>query len=136
MARVGRIAGALLVETGGEFYLVGNTKAPCDWGAQGFEPPGEIDAVKRPFVRMQRSGAVTLADPYLVVELEGEALARSLGARMLIERNGSVSERLWRLALGADDADDAPAGGVAARWLVEVPEAVWRVVRDAVLRCV
>jgi hypothetical protein len=54
---------------------------------------------------------------------------------MLIERNGSVSERLWRAVLGVDDAGDAPRGPVAARWLLEVPESVWRVVRDAVLRC-
>jgi len=27
MARVGRLAGALLAETGGEFFLVGNTRA-------------------------------------------------------------------------------------------------------------
>jgi hypothetical protein len=135
MARVGRIAGALLVETGGEHYLVGNTKMPCDWEGHGFERPEEIDATRRPYVALRRSGTVEVGVPHLVVDLEGEELARELARRMLVERNGSVSERLWRLAIGADGVDDPPAGPVAARWLVEMPEPIWRMVRDSVLRC-
>ena len=49
MARVGRLAGALLAETEGRYFLVGNTKEPCDFRALGVEPPPEIDALKRPF---------------------------------------------------------------------------------------
>jgi hypothetical protein len=134
MARVGRLAGALLVEAGGDCWLVGNPKEPCDWASHGFEAPPEIDAVKRPWIRLQRSGDVRLAEPHLTVEMEGEALARELGRRMLIERNGSVSERLWRLVVGIEDGRDVPAQ-VPAQWLVDVPEQVWRVVRDGVLRC-
>jgi len=135
MARIGRLAGALLVETEGTFFLVGNTKEPCDWAAHGFEAPPKIDATERPWLRLQRVAEASVGEPHLVVELEGEALARELARRMLIERNGSVSDRLWRLALGVDDEDEAPRGGLSARWLVEVPEPVWLVVRDAVLRC-
>jgi hypothetical protein len=134
MARVGRLAGALLVEAGGDYWLVGNPKEPCDWGKHGFETPPEIDAAKNPSIRLQRSGDVLLAEPQLAVEMEGEALARELSRRMLIERNGSVSERLWRLVVGIEDGRDAPTR-VPAQWLVDVPEAVWRVVRDGVLRC-
>ena len=46
MARVGRLAGAILAESHGHYFLVGNTKAPCDWRKAGFEPPADIDAVK------------------------------------------------------------------------------------------
>jgi hypothetical protein len=135
MARVGRLAGALLVETRGDFFLVGNTKEPCDWAAHGFEAPPKIDATERPWLRLEQVAEASVAGPHLVLELEGEALAQELARRMLIERNGSVSDRLWRLALGVDDEDDVPSEGFSARWLVEVPEPVWRVVRDAVLRC-
>src|SRR5260370_19129343 len=135
MARVGRLAGALLVETEGAFFVVGNTKEPCDWAAHGFEAPPKIDATERPWLRLRQVARASVIGPHLVVELEGEALARELAGRMLIERNGSVSDRLWRLALGVDDEDDVPSSGLSARWLVEVPEPVWRVVRDAVLRC-
>jgi hypothetical protein len=134
MARVGRLAGALLVEAGGETWLVGNTKEPCDWSAHGFETPPEMDATKRPWIRLQRSGDVDLAEPHLVIDMDGEALARELARRMLIERNGSVSERLWRLVAGIEDGREVPAR-ISAQWLVDVPEAVWHVVRDAVLRC-
>jgi hypothetical protein len=150
MARVGRLAGAILVEAGGDYWLVGNPKEPCDWGAHGLEAPPEIDAVKSPAIRLQRSGDVRTAGPrpapsrevgpcylhgpQLAVEMDGEALARALGRRMLIERNGAVSERLWRLALGLEDGRDVPSV-VPAQWIVEVPDAVWRVVRDGVLRC-
>jgi hypothetical protein len=48
----------------------------------------------------------------------------------VIERNGSVSERLWRLVLG-----DAPAEVVDLRWLGQMPLQVWQVVRDTVLKC-
>ena len=137
MARVGRLAGAILAESRGEYFLVGNTKAPCDWGAAGFERPVEIDPGKRPFIRLARSGEVELGSPVLRVELEGEELATALAQRFVIERNGSVSERLWRLVVhrGDPDASDEPEGEIDARWLAEIPAPIWQVVRDAVLRC-
>ncbi|HVA80155.1 MAG TPA: hypothetical protein VNF29_04465, partial [Candidatus Binataceae bacterium] len=65
MARVGRLAGAILAESGGEFFLVGNTKEPCDFEAAGFESPGEIDALERRYIRLAPRRAVELAAPYL-----------------------------------------------------------------------
>ena len=135
MAQIGRLAGALLVETRDEWWLVGNTKEPCDWGAHGFEAPPEVDAMKRPYVRLQKAGKPNIGEPHLVVELEGEALARELATRLLVERNGSVSERLWRLVLGVEEPSEAQRGGVACRWLIEAPDPIWRIVRDSVLRC-
>ncbi|MGD0677353.1 MAG: precorrin-3B C(17)-methyltransferase [Polyangiaceae bacterium] len=137
MARVGRLAGAILAETDGEYYLVGNTKTPCDWRAAGFEPPTDVDATERPFVKLSRCGDPTLGSPWLALDVEGAALARALAARFVIERNGSVSDRLWRLVVhgGDPDADDPPEGEVDARWLGMIPAPVWQVVRDAVLRC-
>ena len=149
MARVGRLAGAILAETSGDYYLVGNPKQPCDWRAAGFERPIEIDARVAPVVRLARCGAPALAAPVLELDVEGEPLARLLADAFVIARTGSVSERLWRLVIGqfddadaadvADGADDAndthrPAV-IAARWLGEIPPAVWRIVRDTVLRC-
>jgi hypothetical protein len=131
MAAVGRLAGALLVHTGGDYFLVGDLKEPCDFAAAGFQPPGEIDAKARAYVRLQPTRAVTLAPPLLRLELEGEELAKLLAARLLIERNGSVSERLLRVvAHGHDSAAEVPA-----RWLAEMPEAAWRLIRDSVLKC-
>jgi hypothetical protein len=139
MARVGRLAGAVLVETAGEYFLVGHTKVPCDWSAAGFEPPAEL-AADRPFVRLARRGPgeVDLGSPFLTLPVEGEALARALAQRLTIERNGSVSERLWRLVVhgGHPDAGGQPEGAVDARWLGEIPAPIWQIVRDAVLRCV
>jgi hypothetical protein len=135
MARIGRLAGALIVQTRDEWWLVGNTKEPCDWSAHGFEPPPEIDAVARPCLRLQRAGSPSVGEPHLVVELEGEGLAREVARRLLVERNGSVSERLWRLVLGVDDVREASRGGIESRWFTEAPEPVWRIVRDSVLRC-
>jgi hypothetical protein len=140
MGRAYRLAGAVVAETGdGAYYLVGNTKQPCDWRALGFETPIEVDASKRTFVRLARAGEVTLAGPFLELGLEGEDLPRALADRFLIERNGSVSERLWRLVVGMGNPDaDPPSGDAAvdARWLGAMPTAVWQIVRDTVLRCV
>jgi hypothetical protein len=148
MARVGRLAGAILAETAGDYYLVGNPKQPCDWRAAGFEPPVEIDARARPAVQLARCGAPALAAPVLVLELEGEARPRLLADAFVIPRTGSVSERLWRLVIGQTDETDQTdqtdeAGGdpapppatIAARWLGELPPTIWRIVRDSVLRC-
>jgi hypothetical protein len=56
----------------------------------------------------------------------------------VIERNGSVSERLWRLVLagGDPDAEDEPRERIDARWLGEMPSPIWRMIRDTVLRCI
>ncbi len=136
MARVGRLAGALLAETGDEFFLIGNTKEPCDFEAAGFESPGEIDALERRYIRLAPRRAVELAAPYLRLDLEGEALARLLAERLLIERNASVSDRLWRLLIdpsGQEELSEDEA--VNVRWLAEIPAPIWEIVRDTVLRC-
>jgi len=136
MARVGRLAGALLAETGGEFFLVGNTKEPCDFEAAGFESPGEIDALERRYIRLAPRRAVELAAPYLRLELEGEALAALLAERLLIERNASVSDRLWQLLMDPSGQEELPEDeAVDARWLAEIPAPIWGIVRDTVLRC-
>jgi len=136
MARVGRLAGALLAETGGEFFLVGNTKEPCDFEAWGFESPGEIDALERRYIRLAPRRAVELAAPYLTLDLEGEALAALLAERLLIGRNASVSDRLWRLLMDPSGQDELPEDeAVDARWLAEIPAPIWGIVRDTVLRC-
>jgi len=136
MARVGRIAGAILAETGGEFFLVGNTKEPCDFEAAGFESPGEIDALERRYIRLAPRRAVELAAPYLRLELEGEALAALLAERLLIERNASVSDRLWQLLIDPSGQEELPEDeAVDARWLAEIPAPIWGIVRDTVLRC-
>lgn len=136
MARVGRLAGALLAESGGEFFLVGNTKEPCDFEAEGFESPGEIDARERRYIRLVPRGTVELAAPCLTLELEGEALAALLAERLLIERNASVSDRLWRLLMDPSGQEELPEDKVVdARWLAEIPALIWAIVRDTVLRC-
>lgn len=135
MARVGRLAGAILAETRSEFYLIGDTKVPCDWVAAGFDPPVERDARRCPFVRLSATRPIEITIPYLTVDVEDEALPRLLTEVFLIQRTGLVSERLWRLVAG-DDGDDAPCAEVVqARWLGEVPRSIWRIVRDTVLRC-
>jgi hypothetical protein len=138
MARVGRLAGAILAESNGEYFLVGNTKIPCDWAAAGFERPVELNPAKHAFLRLSQSGPVALGSPHLLFTLEGEALASELAQRFVIERNGSVSERLWRLVLqrGDVDAEEEPQGPVDARWLGEIPAPIWQIVRDTVLRCI
>jgi hypothetical protein len=133
MARVGRLAGALLAETEGRYYLVGDLKEPCDFTRAGFESPGEIDARLQPYRVLTAVGPVSLGSPVLSLAIEGEELARRLAAFLVIERNGSVSERLWRLIVQPETHQGAAE--VDARWLGEIPPEIWRIVRDAVLRC-
>jgi hypothetical protein len=103
-ARIGRWMGAIVVEAGGEQRLVGNPKEPCT-----FTPP------------------VPLSSPLEVDADDAGALAARMTERLVIARNGSVSERLWRLV--------THDGATGAQWLVDMPAHVWDIVRDSVLRC-
>jgi hypothetical protein len=136
MARVSRMAGAILAETCGEFFLVGNLKEPCNFEKRGFEEPAEVDAMRRPYVRLTAKHALPTAGPFIIVDFEGESLARVLAERFLIERNGSVSERLWRLVTDPSGEEESlPKDGLSCQWLVELPSEIWQIVRDSVLRC-
>ena len=103
-ARIGRWMGALVVEAGGAQRLVGNPKEPCT-----FAPP------------------VPLSSPLAVDERDVDELAALVKARLVITRNDSVSERLWRLI--------AHDGATRAQWLIDTPMHVWEIVREQVLRC-
>lgn len=137
MAQVARMDGALLVHTGSHYYLVGNLKRPCDFRAHGFETPSqEIDAVARPYIELVRlHAAVKLETPNIVVPLEGEALPRLLAGRLLIDRNGSVSDRLWRLVIGETDESPHVPATQDVHWFTETPDRIWNIVRESVLRC-
>jgi hypothetical protein len=139
MARAFRLAGAIVAQSGEEYFQVGVTKEPCDYGAAGFEQPESEPAGAPWFSRLQPLDArIRLAPPWLELSLGGEALAHTLAERFVIERNGSVSERLWRLVLAGGNADDEEEAHerVDARWLGEMPSPIWRMIRDTVLRCI
>ena len=136
MAYVSRMAGAILAESRGEFYLIGNLKEPCNFEKHGFEKPAEVDAMKHAYVRLAAKHEISVAGPFLNVDFEGEELARLLAERFVIERNGSVSERLWRLVTDPGGEERAlPEAGFNCQWLVEIPGEIWQIVRDSVLRC-
>jgi hypothetical protein len=134
MARMARLAGAILAETEGRYYLIGDLKEPCDFVRAGFDPPGALESGVPAYRLLRALQPIALEPPVLRVALEGEALARRLADFLVIKRNGSVSERLWRLVtqpelnLGQAEID--------VRWLGEIPPAIWQIVQDAVLRCI
>lgn len=138
-AHISRIAGAILLEDKDQFFLVGNTKTPCDWQAEGFESPTEIDAVKQPVLQLIANGNKKSTDPVLIAsttEISTETLAQTFADRFLIRRNGSVSDRLWRIVTGENDDSAAPAKfPIQADWLVTMPSSVWEIVRDTALKC-
>ena len=104
MARVGRWMGAIVVENGGQQRLVGNPKEPCT-----FTPP------------------VPLSSALDIDDRDIDELAAIFKARLVITRNDSVSERLWRLITH----ETAPR----IQWLIDMPQHVWEIVREQILRC-
>jgi hypothetical protein len=133
--RVSRLAGAILLEADGQQYLIGNTKEPCDWAASRFESPAQIDAVRQPWIRLEGEGpGIQPALVFTSDAVDAPAIAQMLASRFLIRRNGSVSERLWRIVTGQDDE----TGSVNARdatWLLSMPDRIWEIVREAALKC-
>jgi len=117
MARIGRYAGSIIVEHDGKQILVGNPKEPCAVG----------DTLAPPYT-LPLDGKLPLSGCALLVDCGNlPQLARTVAEKLLIARNGSVSERLWRLATSD--------GAARLQWLVDVPAHVWEIVRDNVLRC-
>jgi len=140
MARVGRLAGGLLLQTKlGDlpaWFLVGDTKVPCDWQAAGFAPPApKRDVIRERFIQLEVCGAPTLTGTTLSIALEGVEAAREIGERLTVARNGSVSERLWTLILGEEEIEVPSGRTIPCEWLCQTPPAVWNVVREAVLKC-
>lgn len=133
MSKITRLAGAILAETNGEYYLVGELKEPCDFHEHGFEKPSESDPnnpVK--YKKLTVTGNVSSEDEeYLEMETQGENLAELLFKRFVISRNYSVSDRLWRVVTVQKEED----GKVDARWLEQMPDDVWEIVRENILKC-
>ena len=131
VSRIHRLGGALLTETNGGYYLVGELKEPCDFEKHGFERPAESDpdhAVK--YKKLKPRGPVLLEGESLEMEMQGEELAELLFKRFVIARNGSVSDRLWRVVTAKKKN-----GVTDARWLEQMPDEVWEIVRENVLKC-
>ncbi len=122
MARIGRFAGSLLIATQEGWFLVGNPKEPCEWVQENLPPP---------YLLAVPESAERLRPPLLIVDGEGEPIARAIGDRLLIDRNGLVSERLWRILLHGQEG----AAEIRCEWLTKIPAHVWQVVRDSMLKC-
>lgn len=133
MAYIGRLAGAILVQTGREHYLVGDCKEPCDFEAAGFMPVADRPVLEQPYVLIEALRPVVWKEPYFTTSLEGEELAQKLVDSFLIFRNGSVSERLWRLVM--IQSKKSPEGSYDINWLCGMPSGIWDMVRDQILRC-
>ena len=70
--------------------------------------------------------------PFLDVPLEGDQLLKKCVSTFIIYRNGSVSERLWGLIMETAD----PSLEVnQIPWLATLPDDIWDIVRDSLLRC-
>ena len=140
MALVSRLGGSLLVTISTSYFVVGELKRPVDWPAEGFEPPVHLSAgledegERLPWFEISgsppsdRGICLSLDDEY-----DSRSLCDELHKRMTIQRNGSVSERLWDLVM--DHSTSIDEQRVDGRWLVETPIAVWDMVRDSMLRC-
>ena len=138
MSRVSRLAGALLVESGEQYRLVGETKRPIDWEAEGFQAPefaAVSDSQKPDWLSLQRivDEPYVASGPSLAVSGANDELCLAMKRCFVIRRNGSISERLWELVL--DGSKVEADGRYQAEWLVAMPESVWEIVRDSVLRC-
>ena len=163
ISKVTRLAGAILAETNGEYYLVGELKEPCDFSQHGFEQPIESlsfpnasvgnpdEDVNGPptktfggdssgispnnlskYKKLKVTGDVLLDESeFLEMETQGEQLAELLFKRFVILRNHSVSDRLWRVVTSQKNPDNK----VDARWLEQMPDEVWEIVRESVLKC-
>ena len=134
MAKAGRLAGSILMESENEYYIVGDIKEPCKWEERGFADPGERNVLEEPWLRLSRNSNDVKwdDDATLVFSGEGSRFAEKLVDSFMIFRNGSISERLWGLVTESSEQEE---NMVNAQWLIDTPDDIWEIVRDSVLRC-
>lgn len=131
VSKIYRFAGAILAETNGGYYLVGELKEPCNFEDYGFEKPLESNPDKTvKYKKLKMIGRVALDSEHLEMETQGEELAELLFRRFVILRNHSVSDRLWRVV-----TVNSKDGITDARWLEQMPDEVWEIVRENILKC-
>lgn len=132
MTKMGRFHGAILVETLGEYFLVGDLKEPADFAAAGFAEPDEISPLENKYIPLHINGKIEIAAPEFVCGQSGSELLESIFHRLVIKRNGSVSMRLWNLLLDTDKSDSNIPD---ISWLFSMPDEIWEIVQDQILRC-
>ncbi len=133
MAYVKRLKGCMIAVTEGKFYMIGDIKEPCAFEAYGLRTPAERNVLEQPYILLEALGPVNLEGPRLLTSVEGEALAQRLVDIFMIMRNGSISERLWRMILSYAKEVEPQAYDIL--WLTSMPAGIWDIVRDQVLRC-
>ncbi len=133
MAEFGRFYGSILAHTGSEVFLIGDLKQPAEFERYGLETPAERNVLQQPYIKLVQRAGFQLEGERWWIDQEGEKLAQILVDSFLIFRNGSVSERLWRLVKAQSTVKDD--GRLDASWLAHMPPGIWDIVRDSVLRC-
>lgn len=132
MTKIGRFHGAILVETSGGYFLVGDLKEPADFAAGGFTEPDEISPLENKYLPLHVTAEIVIPAAEFVCSQSGPELLESIFHRLVIKRNGSVSMRLWNLLLDTDESEtDVPD----ISWLFSMPDEIWEIVQDQILRC-
>jgi hypothetical protein len=137
-----RYCGSIVLVGDAQAFVVGYPKIPGSFVEIGWENPAEIEAWTGFFqpLCMAAQGTINVAtEPLsrLRFAYDGElaALAEIVVQRLIIARNGSVSERLWNLCLAAKVDRMAQGAPQDDTWLIAVPERIWQIVREDVLKC-
>lgn len=134
-----RVKGGLVCHSQDSMFFIGHPKEPCRFEELGFADPGEITAPSPAWVKLSPAGdsLPTLSDfterALMSDTLAPEELADKLAEIFMIQRNGSISERLWGLM--AEHSPRTATGEIDGRWLSDTPIEVWDIVRDQMLRC-
>lgn len=131
--RLGRLGGAVLYETDGEYYLIGNLKQPCNFEDFGFFTPEETIGRCVKLRIGNRELAESFVFPYLI---QGGTSPEDIYEKFSVYRNSSISERLFTLV--RDNSDKVIWKGTEysdLRWIGSMPLPVWNIVRESILKC-
>lgn len=132
-SHLARLAGAVVMRSGGDYYLIGDLKQPCQFEDHGFYPPTETPGT---VIQLDLIDDEPNLKFQMLIEGEGEMAAKDLHRKLSIERNNSISERLINLV--TEQSPRVHQEGLEltdARWLSQMPAQVWNMVREEILRC-
>ena len=134
LAFLGRLGGAMLVQSANEYYLIGKPKQPVDFSEYGFEAPGEYEN----FTQLTVEDAAKTADiKYdMLSSVSAGEFALAIYQRFAIYRNSSISERLVSYVTSKSQRVAHNGGEFTdVRWLAAMPQESWEIIRDSLLKC-
>ena len=132
-----------------DYYLISDIKEPCSFSDFGFQevPKEQVNQMAQlKYIKLIVENNQKIQEKFqnecsftaTFCASNPEEVLTNIYERLTIERTGLISERLCDLILDASlEEQDVfnSSENIDITWLLEMPYAIWQIVKDEILRC-